>query len=421
MGAVWEARHAVVDRRFAVKFLLPQLSASAEARRRFEREARAAGTIESEHVVAVVDYGVSDGGEPFLVMEYLEGEDLARLLEREGQLALPRAVSLLLQAARGVAKAHARGIVHRDVKPRNLFVLRRDDGLESCKVLDFGVAKLIEPTSGISTKTGDMIGTLEYMAPEQVRGEPNVDARVDVYALGAVFYEMLAGKRPYQGHEAHVVMYRILEGRGQPLTELRAGIPQGILGVLERAMHRDPQKRYADAAELVAALAPHASVTPRSPPAVDGEAVTLVGGSGSQPSSSSSSIRSRSELRIRRRLVPLLAAVAAVSLALGLWRQKPRPSAAATVSSPPTSSTATPTRPEPSRQAEPSARSAPEPIPTSTLVSTAPVLSLASNRPVRAPAVRPLDSAAKPSVAPSASVPAKAPRANFDLGASPYD
>lgn len=415
MGAVWEAQHTVVDRRFAIKFLLPQLSESEDARRRFEREARAAGGIESEHVVAVVDYGVAASGEPFIVMEYLRGEDLATLLERETQLALPRAVALVLQAARGIAKAHARGIVHRDVKPKNLFVTRREDGVETCKVLDFGVAKLAQPTSGISTKTGDLIGTLEYMAPEQVRGDPNVDARADVYALGCVLYEALAGRRPYLGPEAHVVMYRILEGKLAPLAEVRPGLPREISDIVGRAMQPEASARYDSAAQLVAALA---AFTNAGKAAVSGDASTLSGAPASERSAASSRPRASAPLPSKRWQAVMGAALVVALAGLGFWRLEARSARVLRASRPLTSTwRALPARPAPPATAssEPSA-----PAVITSRVAQSPASS-ASLRSTVAAARAASSGAAAPSSGPAAPPPPSNPRARFDLGANPYD
>jgi serine/threonine-protein kinase len=316
-------------------------------------------------------------------------------------------VALVLQAARGIAKAHARGIVHRDVKPKNLFVTRREDGAESCKVLDFGVAKLTQPSSGISTKTGDMIGTLEYMSPEQVRGDGSVDARTDVYALGCVLYEALSGKRPYGASEPHVVMYCILEGGAAPLATLRAGVPKGVLAVVERAMQRDPQKRFAGTPELIAALAPYATNAAKPLPVTDGAAVTMA----SAPTSALPAA-ARATKRLEPRLVALVAAVVAGGVVLGFWRQKPGPAPA--VSSAPSSLAATPVH----SSGEPK----PEPQPSSVSPSVAPSLvpTPSSSRPARAARANPRALAAASVVAPAP--PASAtPRAKFDLGASPYD
>src|SRR4029079_8966993 len=171
----------------AIKFLRRELAERRDILNRFQREAEAAGALENENVTAAIDFGISDDGAPYIVMEYLVGENLADLLAREGRLPVARAADLVAQACRGVAAAHAAGIVHRDLKPHNLFVARRDDGTDLLKVLDFGVAKLQAiDEAAASTRTGTVVGTAAYMSPEQARGEKLVDQRADVYGLGAI-------------------------------------------------------------------------------------------------------------------------------------------------------------------------------------------------------------------------------------------
>ncbi|MES1207003.1 MAG: serine/threonine-protein kinase, partial [Pseudomonadota bacterium] len=200
MGVVYEAQHTVVRRRFAIKFLRRELAERRDILTRFQREAEAAGALENENVTAAVDFGVAEDGTPYILMEYLVGESLAALMERQGRLPVARATDLVIQACAGVAAAHAAGIVHRDLKPHNLFVCRRHDGTDLLKVLDFGVAKLqVAEEASAATRTGMVLGTAAYMSPEQARGERMVDGKTDVYALGAILYEMLSRKRPHPG------------------------------------------------------------------------------------------------------------------------------------------------------------------------------------------------------------------------------
>ncbi len=200
MGEVYEAQHSSIGRRFAIKFLHPLLAGNSEVVARFQREAQAAGGLENENIAAVVDIGTADDGAPYLVMEYLEGEDLAHLLVRGGPLPVPRAAYIIIQACRGLAAAHSRGIVHRDLKPENLFICKRNDGSDLVKVLDFGIAKLHtgRPGTGL-TQTGTTMGTPFYMSLEQARGAKEVDHRTDIYALGVILYEILSGTKPHPG------------------------------------------------------------------------------------------------------------------------------------------------------------------------------------------------------------------------------
>jgi serine/threonine-protein kinase len=263
MGAVYEARHTRLGRRFAIKFLLPELAARPEILRRFENEAMATGALEHPNLVAVTDLGRAPDGAPFIVMEYLNGEDCAHLLHRVGPLPAPRAADLVLQACRGVASAHAGGTIHRDLKPENLFVTTAGDGSDLVKVLDFGIAKLRPAADkpeadGTKTRTGATLGTAHYMSPEQARGAGEVDVRTDVYSLGVVLYELLGGRRPFEGDDFLNVVHQILSVEAPPLAQLRPGLPAGLEAVVARAMRKAPRERFAGAAEMAEALQPFA-------------------------------------------------------------------------------------------------------------------------------------------------------------------
>jgi serine/threonine-protein kinase len=256
MGAVYEAQHLVVKRRFAVKLLRPELAKNTEAIARFRREAEAAGALESEHVAAVTDFGEAPDGAPYIVMEYLVGESVAALLEREGPLPVPRAVSILLQVCRGLEVAHDAGIVHRDLKPDNLFVIKRTDGSDLVKILDFGIAKLQGGATGVQvTRTGSAPGTPHYMAPEQARGEKAIDRRTDIYALGVILYELLSGERPHPGDSYNAILAHILTKQPAPLATVRTGLPDGLPRVVHRALAADPNERPESAVEFAKSIA----------------------------------------------------------------------------------------------------------------------------------------------------------------------
>jgi eukaryotic-like serine/threonine-protein kinase len=261
MGAVYEARHTRLGRRVAVKFLLPELAARPEILRRFENEARAAGGLEHPNLVAVIDLGRSADGSPYLVMEFLQGEDCARLLRRVGPLPVPRAADIVLQACRGVAVAHEAGIIHRDLKPENLFVTDVGDGSDQIKVLDFGIAKLRPSDGQVSTRTGSTFGTTHYMSPEQARGAAEVDPRTDVWSLGIVLFELLGGRRPFEGEEPLNVVHQILSADPPALDTLRPGLPAGLAAVVGKAMQKDAAHRFATIRALAEALAPFAGRT----------------------------------------------------------------------------------------------------------------------------------------------------------------
>jgi len=257
MGSVYEAQQVIVRRRFAIKFLHPELALRRELLTRFQREAEAAGALESENVAAALDFGIAADGAPYIVLEYLVGENLEQLREREERLPLTRAVNLVQQACRGVQAAHAAGIVHRDLKPQNLFVCRRGDGTDLVKVLDFGVAKLeVVERGGAETRTGTVLGTPSYMSPEQARGEKKVDHLSDVYALGAVLYELLSGRKPHPGDSHNAILHHIATQPAIPLAQAFPGLPAELVAVVERTLADDAARRPASAGELAEALTP---------------------------------------------------------------------------------------------------------------------------------------------------------------------
>jgi serine/threonine-protein kinase len=265
MGEVYEAQHSVIGRRFAIKFLHPHLATNSEVVARFQREAQAAGSLENENIAAVVDAGTADDGAPFLVMEYLDGEDLAHLLVRGGPLPVPRAAYIIIQACRGLAAAHGRGIVHRDLKPENLFICKRNDASDLIKVLDFGIAKLHAGSAGTGlTQTGTTMGTPFYMSLEQARGAKEVDQRTDIYALGVILYEILSGAKPHPGDSYNEILYHVLTQEPAPLDSIRSELPAGLSAVVHKAMAREAGDRFDSAADLAAALVPFAgrAVTP---------------------------------------------------------------------------------------------------------------------------------------------------------------
>jgi eukaryotic-like serine/threonine-protein kinase len=287
MGSVYEAQHTVVKRRVAVKFLRADLAVERSSLARFQREAQAAGALESEHIAAALDFGIAGDGSPYIVMEYLVGESLSSLLEREKRLPLARAADLVAQACRGVETAHASGIVHRDLKPQNLFVARRQDGTDLVKVLDFGVAKLEAEDQGAgTTRTGTVLGTPAYMSPEQARGEKVIDHRSDVYSLGAILYELLCGEKPHPGDSPNAVLYHIATHAPVPLAGLVPDLPEPLIRSIERALAREPGDRQASAAALAAELSAFAvrevhaapKIEPSSPASGGSSATVLASG-----------------------------------------------------------------------------------------------------------------------------------------------
>lgn len=257
MGAVYEGHHAGTGRRVAVKVVTGDVAKNPKLAQRFEVEAKAAGTIESEHVVQVLDVGHDERGVPFMVMEHLAGEDVESLLARVGALAPEPAVKIAVQACVGLASAHARGIVHRDIKPGNLFLCARDGGTITVKVLDFGIAKITGETSAGAklTRTGAILGSPLYMSPEQARTVHRLDHRTDLWSLGIVLYEMLAGIAPH--HDTEALGELILAICARPVPPLRSVAPwvdPRLAAAVERALVIDPAARYQSAGEMAAAL-----------------------------------------------------------------------------------------------------------------------------------------------------------------------
>ncbi|MFO0696868.1 MAG: serine/threonine-protein kinase [Polyangiales bacterium] len=254
MGEVWSAWHVGLRREVAVKFLHTQMNDTV-ARRRFEREFRATSALQHPHTVRILDAGIADDGQPYYAMELLSGASLREVVEREGPLDVARALVLVEQAARALGEAHARGIVHRDVKPENLFVC--DLGVdEHVKVLDFGVARVLEDDdAGKLTATGFVVGTPAFMAPEVVMGKEAVPAS-DVYALGSVLYFALAGKAPFEASNAAALLLAQVTVPAPRLETVRSGpLDPRLTALLERALAKEPAARFADGAELAAALA----------------------------------------------------------------------------------------------------------------------------------------------------------------------
>jgi serine/threonine protein kinase len=258
MGMVVEARHIALDERFALKFLLPEYATHPEASTRFQREARAASKLKSEHVARVSDVSTLEGGAPYMVMEFLEGTDLSHLLEKQGPLAVADAVDFIIQGCEAIAEAHSLGIVHRDLKPANLFLSKRPDGSPIIKVLDFGISKMSGGGVDNLTKTTAAMGSALYMSPEQMQQTRAVDHRTDIYALGIALYELLAGKQPFFADTLPALCAEILTGTPTPLRTSRPDLSEDFAVAVEKAYARDKGARYQSIADFVVALAPWA-------------------------------------------------------------------------------------------------------------------------------------------------------------------
>ena len=260
MGVVYEALHLDLRKRVAIKVLRREFVADDTARRRFLREGEAAARVRHPHVVDVSDVG-HHAGLPFLVMELLEGEDLETLLRREGRLGVELTLELMLPVVAGVAAGHDRGVIHCDLKPRNIFLSRQDGGGITPKVLDFGVSKRLDPLGGPAhlTAAGAIFGTVQYFAPEQARGGPDIGPATDQYALGAILAECLTGERSFMGDNAVDILRRICQADFAPPRARCADLPSALEAVILRAMSLEPGARFAALYALGAALLPFSS------------------------------------------------------------------------------------------------------------------------------------------------------------------
>ncbi|MES1189317.1 MAG: serine/threonine-protein kinase [Myxococcales bacterium] len=255
MGAVYEAAHTGTGRRVALKLIIAE-TISRDAILRFQREARAAGVIESQHIVQVLDTGIDrEQGLPFMVMEYLVGEDLQHLCGRIGALSPELALRIATQACSGIQKAHEARVIHRDIKPANIYLASRDEDVV-VKLLDFGIAKVKEEhlpgsTDQALTRTGSMMGSPLYMSPEQAMGLKTIDHRTDLWSLGAVLYEVLAGKPPHHGAETlGQLILAICSAPPVPIQRLAPSVPDELAEIVHRAMRLDPNERFQSAADM---------------------------------------------------------------------------------------------------------------------------------------------------------------------------
>jgi len=257
MGSVHEARHEQLGIPVALKFLRPDIAERPGLAARFLQEARVSATLQSPHVVRVSDVDTAADGSPYLVMELLAGESLQSLLDHRRKLSKDEAVDFVLQVLAGLEVAHALGVVHRDLKPDNVFVTPASGG-PLLKLIDFGIAKLRESHEFKRelTRAGVVMGTPEYMPPEQLYAAHEVDARADLYSLGVMAFEMLSGLRPADGDEPEVIVGKVLKGEVRRLGTLEPSLPQGLIEVVERALHPDRDARFATAHDMLVAIAP---------------------------------------------------------------------------------------------------------------------------------------------------------------------
>lgn len=258
MGVVFLAEHLPLARRVALKTLKVGRGADLTHQKRLEREARVGSSVQHENVARILDAGHLDSGRPYFVLEWVDGIELSRLIAQEGALGVDQCVQLMIQVARGVAAAHAQGVSHRDLKPHNVMVLDAQDGKPRVKVLDFGLSKWDDDHAGADatmslTDTGFIGGTPQYMAPEMIRGECSGSRAADVYAIGAIFYELLGGGRLHEGASPNAILYSVLSKTPTPIGQRVPGLPAPITDLVQRAISKEPESRP-DAGAFVAEL-----------------------------------------------------------------------------------------------------------------------------------------------------------------------
>jgi serine/threonine-protein kinase len=313
MGEVWLARHQTLKTEVAIKFLQHASATHESARRRFITEAQVTAQLKTRHAVQVFDFGVTDDGQPYLVMERLEGETLAQRLHRETRLGTAVTVRFLMQVARALERAHALGIVHRDLKLHNIIIVPDEDHIESVKVVDFGIAKLLrdleedasrsgeadakpfdeEPVSaetfGSFTRTGSILGTPNYMAPEQIVNAPDLDSRADIWAFGVVAFECLTGQVPFVGKSLIDLFTRVRKGDHPRARMLNPSLPEAFEGWFDRACAVDRSRRFSDAraaaTELAIALGERPSMSSGAEISGPYSAASMSGGPSSAPGS----------------------------------------------------------------------------------------------------------------------------------------
>jgi serine/threonine-protein kinase len=428
MGVVVSALHIALDERVAIKFLLPEALTNAEAVARFAREARAAVKIKSQHVARVIDVGTLETGAPYMVMEFLKGQDLSNHLRQHGALPIADAVDFVLQACEALAEAHALGIVHRDLKPANLFLTTLADGSPCVKVLDFGISKVTNPgASGPDlgmTKTQAVMGSPLYMSPEQMASSRDVDGRADLWALGTILYELVTGRVPFNADTMPQLCAMILQYPPDPPQSLRPDMPEGLTQVMLRCLEKDRTRRFGNVAELASALVPFGSRAAArsaervsrvlSAAGISSSQLSVPPSSGQQPEAATNAAWGQTQHR--RTNTALWAGLAVLALggvgAAFMFMRPSGPTASAPSSTAePTSAPATVAPPAETAPATPSVTPAPKVAIASATPSARPAASATARtasarppRPVKTAAPRPTTSTAKPAPKPTATV-----------------
>jgi len=252
MGAVYEARNAETREKVAIKVLHDDVEEDEIAVERFKREYETADMLDHEHIVTVIDFGETVDGKHYMTMEYLEGLELGELLRRDGAQTTARTLRVLSQVALALEHAHEFGVIHRDLKPDNVFLVKREGG-DAVRILDFGSVKLQVETGPKLTAFGTTLGSPYYMSPEQAKGLPDVDNRTDVFAVGAILYEMLSGKIAFEAPTVAEILMKIVRMMPEPIHSVKEGLPPGIHGVIEKGIAKKKEERYGTPTELMTA------------------------------------------------------------------------------------------------------------------------------------------------------------------------
>ena len=288
MGLVYRAKHRFMNRIVAIKVLHKSQINSSDALKRFQIEAQAASVLSMPHIVTIYDFGTSDIGEPFMVMDFLDGRSLTEIIESEGKFSLPRALNIFVQLSQALSHAHSKGVIHRDIKPSNIVLVKTEREPDFVKIVDFGIAKLVnaDPDSGNLTRTGEIFGSPLYMSPEQCRGQ-KLDARTDIYSLGSVMYRAISGKNIYDNTDVLQLMYKQISEMPPSFQAIGIDVPAEVEAVIFKALAKDPDARYQSMDDLAEGLEQlRKSILTDSPgssqaTAIAGETVTA----GSDPAS----------------------------------------------------------------------------------------------------------------------------------------
>ncbi len=264
MGAVYEAQHLLIKRRLAVKLLHQEYAKQEWTMQRFKQEAIAATSIGHDHIVDITDMGITRQGEIFIVMEYLDGIDLAALLRREQRLSIQRSCHIVIQILSALEAAHSKGIIHRDLKPANIFLIESSHSEDYVKLVDFGISKMKQKKTEdhILTRTGELLGTPSFMSPEQAVGKVDITPHADIFSVGVILYNLLTGELPFTGAALTIVLMKIMNDEPTDIAELRPETPPDLIAAVKKALAKTPEDRFKDAAAFRRALLPFSPETP---------------------------------------------------------------------------------------------------------------------------------------------------------------